>query len=490
MELAISAVTGELVNRFISFLANKYYSSRACSEEKQLKRLQQLLLRIGMVIDEADSRYIANSCMIIQLKTLAAAMYRGHHVLDTIRNMKHKKFLEELVCDSSALSVYTPYKRSRTIDSSRATNMVINSELQSALQNLEAGVANMAEFVVLLGGCERISCRPYDAYLYIDNFMFGRHVEKQQLMGFLLEHNSPGPPAMLPVIGGNGVGKKTLVAHVCNHERVRSHFSMILHLKGDDLSRITEHEWTSGRTLVVIEFVSDVNEDEWETFHRSITNLDRGSKVVILGRSTELGKFGTVKPISLDCLAFQEYCYLFKTLAFGSANPRDHSRLAAMVEEFAMVLGESLILGNLLAYALRKNLSTQFWMYRLNWARDTVRKNMSSFGAHPHELFIRGCPLHLMGRHILYPAAPSSIVGSANGMASFPDEDLPRIMFGDLIATAGHTVFPRGDFRLISWESRLPPYTSFSHLVRSASTCVDDKPETPLSGKKRPGQFA
>ncbi|XP_047093786.1 uncharacterized protein LOC124706177 [Lolium rigidum] len=223
MELAISAVTGELVSRFISLLANKYHSRCACSEEKQLKRLQQLLLRVGMVIEEADSRYIANSCMLMQLKTLAAAMYRGHHVLDTIRSMKHREFSEEPVWDSSALSVSsTPYKRSRTIDSSRATDMVmINSELQSALQNLEAGVANMVEFTVLLGGCERISRRPYDAYLYIDNFMFGRHVEKQKIMRFLLEHNSPAPLSVLPVIGGNGVGKKTLVARVCDDERGR-----------------------------------------------------------------------------------------------------------------------------------------------------------------------------------------------------------------------------------------------------------------------------
>ncbi|KAM0835545.1 hypothetical protein ACQ4PT_062868 [Festuca glaucescens] len=490
MEHAIYAVTGELVNRFVSFLANKYHSSRACSEEKQLKRLEQLLLRVGMVIEEADSRYIANSCMLMQLKTLAAAMYRGHHVLDTIRNMKHKKFSEAPVWDSSTLSVSTPYKRSRTIGISRGTNMVSNSELQSALQNLEAGVANMAEFIMLLGGCERISRRPYDAYLYIDNFMFGRHVEKQKIMRFLLEHNSPAPLSVLPIIGGNGVGKKTLVARLCDDERVRSHFSMILHLNGDDFSRITDHERTSGRTLVVIEFVSDVNEDDWEMFHRSITNMDRGSKVVILGRSTELGKFGTVKPISLDCLAFEEYCYLFKMLAFGSANPRDHSRLVAMVEQFAMVLGGSLISANVLADALRKNLRTRFWLYRLNCARDTVRKNMSCFGAHPHELFSRGCPVHLIGRHILYLAAPSSLVESANGMASVPEEDLPRIMYGDVIAIAGHTVYPRGDFRLISWESRLPPYTSFVHFVLSAPSCVDDKPDTPLSRKKRPGLFA
>lgn len=87
--------------------------------------------------------------------------------------------------------------------------------------------------------------------------------------------------------------------------------------------------------------------------------------MIILGRSAGLEKFGTIKPVSLNSLAFDEYMYLFKTLAFGSTNPTDYPRLAAMVEEFATVLGGSFITANVLADALRKNLSAHFWLYRL-----------------------------------------------------------------------------------------------------------------------------
>uniref|UniRef100_M8BXN0 Uncharacterized protein n=1 Tax=Aegilops tauschii TaxID=37682 RepID=M8BXN0_AEGTA len=456
MDLVIAAVAGDLPNRFISFLMSKY-ADHACLEEK-VERLQQLLLRVAMVVEEADSRYITNSCMLIQLKTLAAAMYQGHHALDTIKYGKHKDVAEEL--------------------------------LQSGLQNLEASVANMAEFVVLLGGCERISRRPYDAYLYIDNFMFGRHVEKQQVIRFLLHHNTLGSPAVLPIIGGAGVGKKTLVAHVCNDERVRSHFSVILHLNGDNLFRMTDHERLSGRMLVVIEFVSYIDKDDWTTFYNVVMNMDRGSKVMILGRSVELEKFGTVKPIPLKCLALEEFRYLFKTLAFGSANPTDYPRLVAMVEEFVKVLGGSLILANVLAGALRKNLGARFWMYRLNAVRDMVKANISCFGAHPQMLLNQGHPVHLIGGNILSPAAPSRVVDCAIGMANAPEDGLHRIMFGDLISAAGHLVLPKGDFRLISWDSGLPPYIQCIHLVHSFPSCPNDKTETPLSGKKRPGLFA
>jgi hypothetical protein len=49
-------------------------------------------------------------------------------------------------------------------------------DLDGALRSLETMVDTMKEFVILIGGCERVCRNPYDTYLYIDNFMFGRHI--------------------------------------------------------------------------------------------------------------------------------------------------------------------------------------------------------------------------------------------------------------------------------------------------------------------------
>ncbi|KAK1698099.1 hypothetical protein QYE76_014796 [Lolium multiflorum] len=91
MELAISAVTSELVSRFISFLANKYHSHRAYSEEKHVDRLQQLLLRAHTVVEEADLRYITNIRMLAQLNVLAEAMYRGYWALGALQDATPEK---------------------------------------------------------------------------------------------------------------------------------------------------------------------------------------------------------------------------------------------------------------------------------------------------------------------------------------------------------------------------------------------------------------
>ena len=152
-------------------------------------------------------------------------------------------------------------------------------DLDGALESLEIVVANMAEFVVLLGGCERMSRRPYDVYLYTDNFMFSRHAEKQKLLSFLLQHNDPhGDHALpvLPVIGGPTTGKKSLVAHVCGDERVRSRFSSILHLNGDNLLRRPDHGMTmEGRILLVIELSCDIGQDNWNMFYLFAIGMGR-----------------------------------------------------------------------------------------------------------------------------------------------------------------------------------------------------------------------
>jgi hypothetical protein len=72
MESAISAILGELISRAISFLVKK--CSDKDSMDQKLEKLQQLLLRIHAVVEEADGRYVTNPMMLMQLKTLADSL--------------------------------------------------------------------------------------------------------------------------------------------------------------------------------------------------------------------------------------------------------------------------------------------------------------------------------------------------------------------------------------------------------------------------------
>ena len=491
MELAISAAAGELMSRFISFLANKYHSSHEYSEEKELKRLQQLLLRARTVIEEADGRYITNSGMLVQFRMLADAMYQGYWALGACRYIS----LEESIEEEGEVRNPSAPKRFRMVHgSARKNKATYPVDLQGALESLEDVVAGMTEFVVLLGGCDRMLRRPYDVYLYNDNIMFGRHAEKQKLLNFMLQHDSSGGvPAVLPIIGGPLVGKRTLLAHVCKDERVRSHFSSILHLNGDSLGRIAEHGGLMpGNILVVVELVSDVHEEDWAKFCSTVaTSMDNESKVIIISRLKNSERLGTVEPIFLKTLPYEEFSYLFKTLAFGSANPAQHPRLARIADELAREFQSEWSIGtaNLFADIMRRNLSVHFWLCILSGLRRVVERNLSLFGEHPkllarrrHQIDVTDLVLHPMDSPLRVVYSCTS--GSSRTEVTVERELLPRVRFGDLVMDPG--VRPQGDFNVVVWESRLPPYTSFVHFATSGNGAPGAAEQsTPLSGRKR-----
>ncbi|CAM0908369.1 unnamed protein product [Alopecurus aequalis] len=492
MEVAISAVAGEIVSRFISFLMNKYNSNSHAQleEEKVAERLQELLIRVGTIIEEADSRYITNFGMMMQLKTLSEAMYRGYCVLDILRYRAFQDgsaFNTEVrINDSSISNLYSDIPRKRFRATIQKDNKARRMESHGAVESLEIAIANIGEFVVLLGGCERMSRRPYDVYLYTGNFMFGRHVEKQKLLSFLLENNDPPgdhPPAVLPIIGGVAVGKKSLVSHVCGDERVRSRFSSVLQLTGESFMRTLDHGWTvEGMILVIIEFASDVDDDEWKKFHTFVIRMGSGTKIIILSRLKKLARFGSVKPIFLNSLSYDELRYLFKTLAFGSVDPAQHPRLVQIADEFAkdLHMQGSLVATNAFADVLRRNLDIQFWNFILvKWIR-MIKRNLSIYGVHPNSLIEEGRLVDIT-EFSLHPLTMAPYTTTNVPVK----KQTPSVTFGELAADP--SVIPKEDFILVSWKSRIPPHNSFEYFVPSHAQDTHEGSSTALPGKKRRG---
>ncbi|KAM0824283.1 hypothetical protein ACQ4PT_070303 [Festuca glaucescens] len=482
MEVVLSAAAGDLVSRFFSFLINKYSDDACSEEERRVERLQQLLLRAHMVVEEADRRYITNSGMLLQLKMLSRAMYHGYHALDTFKcNQLIKESSKEVTTTNSFASYLgTPIKRFRA-NGGISNHKVDNScDLQDALVKLETVVSNITEFVILLSGCECESMmfhRPYDTYLYVDNFMFGRQTEKQQVINFLLQHDPLGSPAVLPIIGGHLVGKKTLVKHVWNNEKVRSYFSTFLHFSGDNFSRIDNERCTSGRTLVVVTFVSDVDDGEWKSFYQAATSISTEIKVIILSKVESLARYGTVDPIHLTRLQDDEYKYLFKTLAFGSARAKDHPKLTLLVEEFTQLLGGSFVGAYPVAYTLRMNLSLRFWLSTLNKHKNLRKNNLSVYGEHMSHPYIPHYPIDFT-EFLPSPAAPLHLMHPRTE-AEVSQRKLPKIRIEEIMMNP--SIRPKGDFDLVTWESRIPPCTVFSYYVPS---CAQQKSKRTLRRKR------
>jgi hypothetical protein len=94
------------------------------------------------------------------------------------------------------------------------------------------------EMVMFFMSYPHLYCQPYCMHIQLGNCMFGRQLETELVINFLLQswpHDSE-ELEVLPISGPGRVGKSTLVAHVCKDERVRGHFSKILFLKGPDFT--------------------------------------------------------------------------------------------------------------------------------------------------------------------------------------------------------------------------------------------------------------
>jgi hypothetical protein len=111
----------------------------------------------------------------------------------------------------------------RTRTKRRATTSN-NYNLQDDMDNLEAKLDGMREFILILMHCPRIVRQPYSAYMFMERCMFGRHAEKERIVNFLLHPCSSSSLDVLPVVGVHNVGKRTLVEHACREEKVQGTF--------------------------------------------------------------------------------------------------------------------------------------------------------------------------------------------------------------------------------------------------------------------------
>ena len=286
------------------------------------------------------------------------------------------------------------------------------------VRSLEAILAGAMELAVFLTACQPVSCRrPYSAHLFLDKCMFGRHAERDQVLEFLLQAEPPGPvtaanpgPGVLPIVGPALIGKSTLVEHVCNDERVRGHFSLILlHAAAGsaglgglgtmatlrDNCATKHHSSTEDeRWLLVIELSGDVDDEEWSRlFYSRGRCMPRGSKVILTSRSEKIERFGTTRAVRLRCLSTEAMWYFFKLSAFGSADPEENPKLASVVMDMAVEARGSFMAANIMAAMVRADLSSwQLWCKVLALERHYMRKNLVLFGEYPDDLKAKDRP--------------------------------------------------------------------------------------------------
>ncbi|KAM0850880.1 hypothetical protein ACQ4PT_052772 [Festuca glaucescens] len=503
MDILFSAIVGDLVSKSASFVISKCFQQQP-GIDMTLQRLERVVMRIDTVVEEGEGRLITNQGMLRQLKLLRQGMYRGHYILDALRLGAIGKEEEEdggLSHSSSAVSKFIPAKRLRFSRSTGSgscnteaqlfgTNNNIQEELQRVVDTLADTMAGMNEFLFLLESYGRILRQPYGAYLLLDNCMFGRQMERQRVLNFLLCSSATPDLAVLPLVGPIRVGKTTLVENVCKDESVRDRFSMILFfpegclrdeavidLKENNINGLVRHQNCSSqnRLLVIVEITEDINQGTWRRLKSSITGMTPcgGRKIIITSRSNRIMSLGTTEALQLDYLSQEAYWYFFKSLVFGSTNPDEEPKLAKMAMEIALEQRQCFTSAHIIADILRDNFNARFWRTVLHCVRAYIQTHLHMFEKHPN-LRVR------VDEPVYYWRMEKSrgyfLISKYHQSDS--SEEVPRISMRDILLERGGTL-PRGEFEAVAWRSHIPPYYNYT------ISCKLQEPQLTVGRKKR-----
>ncbi|RLN24490.1 hypothetical protein C2845_PM07G05220 [Panicum miliaceum] len=448
MDAVISAVVTDLISRFISFILQKSHQAHRAAANNT-PRLQRLLLRARAVVEEADGRRIANHGMLVQLKQLRDSMYRGFYMLDT----------------SQAACLSRPNGSGGLEEAATRQH-----ELQEKIMDdLEAMLADMKEFLLLLMQCPPIARQPYSTYLFMERCVFGRRMEKEHIVSFLLSPCSSLD--VLPVTGPFYIGKSTLVEHACREEAVQRSFSNILRLSSDDLNDLAAGSDDStmdghklgrpsyGRSLLIVELVQDTDLAAWSKLHRSLRRRSDGrTKAILISRMDRASSLGTVQALRLTKLRREEYWYFFRVLAFGSADPYDHHpSLVPIAERIAAEIdGASFMMTGAIARALRADLSAQFWGRALGYVTKSMRMHARVFGEDPRAA--QSGERYLSYIHGLKQDCPPMLCYRRYKTRSLQgDTTASEAMTGDVFAAATRSVRCGDKFDFVT-QSHIPPY--------------------------------
>ncbi|CAL5077670.1 unnamed protein product [Urochloa decumbens] len=475
METIISVIMGELVTRSIS-LIDRYLKPAASSKENKRERLQWMLMRVRVTVEEAEVRRITNETMLQQLKMLKEVMCRGYYMLDTIIHQvqEEEKGNDHGASCSLSLSKFSPAKRLRFSCRSKCST----KKIEHMLECVEIAIASMSEFAIFLRNYPRMFRQPYSTYLFVENSMFGRQVEMERLINFLLHEEPPldGKIGVLPIVGPGKVGKTTLVEHVCRDERVRSHFSRIILLSDYDFreesqcalrdqGRIRYQNDDSNEEifLVIVELFGIVDESAWRRLHSACqSSIPTRSKIIVTSQSKDIINFGTTQALSLSFFSQEAYWYFFKALLFGSADPEEQPKLASIavtiLDEYfdhghgiyTPFTGTFINLNNT-ANLLKAKSGAHNWRKILECIRENRQQNErlsrripSDFGMENDRIFLRR----------VTETTQYCVVHNEYRIA-LDDEEAPNITMTDIISMK---VPPRRKFEILLWKSHLPPY--------------------------------
>ncbi len=330
--------------------------------------------------------------------------------------------------------------------------------------------------------CPRILRQPYNTYLFMERCMFGWHMEKDHIIDFLMQP-SIFSLEVLPIIGPQEIGKKTLVEHVLNEEMVKRKFSCIICLNSDGLrnllgdgSPIEQNNliYSNGKCLIVVELQHDNDLIAWRRFQSSLSMIKFVSKVILISSVQGVSRLGTTQALRLKKMRKDEFWYFFKTLSFGSTNPDEHKELIPIAMKIAVLINRDFIGAHVFSRLLRTNRNAQFWRRMLLFLNKVIECNLHVFGEHVSDIVGSNRPYYVLSNR---DDAPHIWCTSSNTIPGHLVDWGSTIITMEGIMSESVALPTEGNFQVIRWQSPIAPYYSYisNCEIRKVSQVVSEE---------------
>ena len=318
-----------------------------------LKKLTWTLSKIQAVLRDAEARQITNAAVKLWLSDVEEVADDAEDVLDEVMTEAFRFKQQNPVGNFSSLS--------------RDFHFEIGSKLEKINMRLDE-IAKKGDELGLKersgekGHNARPNARPPSSSLVDESSVFGREVEKEEILELLVSDEYGGSDVcVIPIVGMGGLGKTTLAQLVYNDEKVTKHFElkMWVCVSDDfDVRRATKSVLDSAtgknfdlmdldilqsklrdilkgkRYLLVLDDVWTEKKSDWDRLRLPLRAGATGSKIIVTTRSGRVSSvMGTMPPRHLEGLSDDDCWSLFKQIAFENRNADAHPELVRIGEE-------------------------------------------------------------------------------------------------------------------------------------------------------------